>query len=308
MFGPASKLQLASLTLLLALLLAPVEALTQQGLSVRPAANQSNAAQSSVPWAQSAWTRGYNSSTRLLAGATDGTPSGRKLLAGIEIRMSEGWKTYWRHPGDDGGMPPSFDWAGSSNLKSARVLYPVPERLKSVGGASIGYAKAVTFPVEMEAVDPAQPVELVLVLEYGICREICVPAEAKLQLQVSPTLAAMPPELAAAIGRVPRAAEPTGANGQPSLKAASVVLSGTAPGLAFDIATASMGPLVDLFVEAPDGLYLPMTVKSGPTSAGIQRFRIDLKGVEDIAKLAGKTLRLTIAGPNGGTEANWLVR
>lgn len=312
MLEPATRFYLAAI-----LLLTPAAALCQTGYSTpgsstRPAANQAAVGQVGLPWAQSAWAKGYNSSTRLLAGAKVSVTGpeaarGRTLLAGVEIRMSEGWKTYWRHPGDDGGIPPSFDWTGSLNLKSARVLYPVPERLKSAGGASIGYTRATVFPVEIEAADPALPVVLSLTMDYGICREICVPAEARLQLQIPPLLAAMPPDLEAALGRVPRVAGASGVGGQPGLEAASAVLSGPSPGLTFEIA-AAIGARLDLFVEAPDGLYLPMTIKTGDAGAGIQRFRIDLKGIEDVAKLAGKTLRLTIAGPDGGVEARWLVR
>ena len=52
----------------------------------------------------------------------DGTPA---LIAGVQLRMDSGWKTYWKNPGDS-GVPPSFDWAGSKNLKQAELLYPAP--------------------------------------------------------------------------------------------------------------------------------------------------------------------------------------
>ena len=47
-------------------------------------------------------------------------PAGRKsrpnrYLAGVEIALADGWKTYWRKPGD-AGVPPAFDWAGSTNV------------------------------------------------------------------------------------------------------------------------------------------------------------------------------------------------
>ena len=39
--------------------------------------------------------------------------------------LAEGWKTYWRMPGD-AGVPPLFDWAGSTNVATIKVLYPGP--------------------------------------------------------------------------------------------------------------------------------------------------------------------------------------
>lgn len=261
--------------------------------------------------AQSAWIKGHQASARLIAGAEPEGAGGRRLVAGVELRLNEGWKTYWRHPGDDGGLPPTFDWTGSRNLKTARALYPVPQRLKSLTGYAIGYMTNVVFPIEIEPVDPALPVELSLNLEYGICREICVPAEAKIALTIVPTLAVMAPDLAKALTRVPvitAAPAQPGATASPRLAGASAILTGTAPAITFDIANGTAGSRADLFVEAPDGIYLPMTIKVGDPQAGVQKFRIDLKGVDDTARLAGKPLRLTITAAGSGTETLWTVR
>lgn len=262
----------------------------------------------SLPWPASPPVKGYNSTTRLIAGAEPGAGTARTIFAGIEIRMGDGWKTYWRHPGDAGGVPPGFDWSGSSNLAAARVLYPVPERLADPNGQSIGYKKHVVFPVEIKPAEASKPVTLRLHLEYGICREICVPAEARIELTIPPALASMPPELASALSRVPVSGDR--AQGGPGLKSASATLTGAKPGITFDIASGT-GEIVDLFVEAPDGVYLPMTEKpaaTAPAAGGARRFRIDLKGVDDIASLKGKPLRLTIVTPAGGAEAEWIVK
>ena len=50
-----------------------------------------------------------------MSGTVGGADNG-ELLAGVQIRLEPGWKTYWRTPGDS-GVPPSFDWSGSKNLK-----------------------------------------------------------------------------------------------------------------------------------------------------------------------------------------------
>src|ERR1700761_2209238 len=55
---------------------------------------------------------------RLLAGTTVPKADAATLRAGIEIKLDNGWKTYWRYPGDS-GAPPTFDFAGSENVKSA---------------------------------------------------------------------------------------------------------------------------------------------------------------------------------------------
>jgi hypothetical protein len=120
----------------------------------------------------------------------------------------------------------------------------------------------------------------------------------------------MPAALAASLAGVPRAldAKAAQAAGLPRLVGASAALKGLEPALVFDIAAGEDATAVDLFVEAPDGLYLPMTTQVGPAKGGVQRFRIDLKGIEDAAKLPAKALRLTLTGPRGATETMWSVR
>lgn len=291
------------------LVLAAGAVCAQGGFSVQGGVSRPSAALSvkaAGPWAHSPWVKGHNSAVRLVGGAEPYGNAGRRLLLGVEITLAEGWKTYWRSPGDDGGLPPSFNWAQSRNLRSAVVLYPVPERIKSLGGTTIGYSRSVVFPVEIEANDPARAVEVVAVLEYGICRDICVPSEAKLSLAIEPSLAAMPPDLAAALKKVPTkvAAAETGS----VLKAAGAVLAGKSPALTFDIIAAAVGGKPELFVEAPSEFMLPAAVKADEGSGGAVRFRLDLKGVDNAAALAGKTLRLTVAGTGGARELDWVVK
>ena len=52
--------------------------------------------------------------------------------------MAEGWKIYWRTPGDS-GLPPTFDWTGSQNLQSHTVKWPVPYRFTMYDIDNIGY-------------------------------------------------------------------------------------------------------------------------------------------------------------------------
>lgn len=273
------------------------------GASSRPAGGLPAKA---AAWPQSAWVKGHNSAVRMVGGAEPSAAGGRRLVVGVEVVLGDGWKTYWRNPGDDGGLPPAFAWDQSRNLKSARVLYPAPERMKSLNGTAIGYSKTVTFPVEIEAADPNLPVEVSVQLDYGICREICIPAEARLALVLEPKLAAMPPELAFSLARVPTLV--TGAAAAQVLKSAKAVLTGPQPAMTFEIAAADAGEKPDLFVEPPGGGYLPVPAKTGDVAGGVQRFRVDLKGIDDLPKLAGQKVRLTVTRSGGGSEIEWVVK
>lgn len=111
----------------------------------------------------------------------DGTP----FLAGIDLRLAEGWKTYWKKPGDS-GIPPVFDWSASENVAGVELRWPAPERFDAPGDITYGYEGDVVWPLRVVPEDPSRPVTLRLSMFYGICSDICVPREANLELTVPP--------------------------------------------------------------------------------------------------------------------------
>jgi DsbC/DsbD-like thiol-disulfide interchange protein len=100
-------------------------------------------------------------------------------LAAIEFRLKPGWHTYWRMPGP-AGVPPRFDWSGSGNLGSVAYEWPRPLVFDSFGIATIGYHEALVLPVVLKPARPGEDIEVELMLDFAVCDEICVPAEARL--------------------------------------------------------------------------------------------------------------------------------
>ncbi|MGQ0564583.1 MAG: protein-disulfide reductase DsbD domain-containing protein [Gemmobacter sp.] len=150
------------------------------------------------------------------------TGSGTQMT-GLHLRMVPGWKTYWRSPGD-AGIPPRFDWSGSQNVKSARIHWPAPHVFTTNGLRSIGYEGEVVLPVELTPQDPAAPMRLVVEVEMGVCRDICVPATVQLEAALTTPGAPDP-----AIGRA-LAAQPVSAR-KAGLKEATCRVSPIADGL-----------------------------------------------------------------------------
>jgi DsbC/DsbD-like thiol-disulfide interchange protein len=254
--------------------------------------------------AASPWVELHASRARLVAGPAKAAGGAR--LAGLEIVMEDGWKTYWRMPGD-AGVPPSFDWSGSVNAADVKVLYPAPMRMAEAGGEVIGYKHAVLFPIEVTPQDAAKPVALELALEFGICRDICVPAVANLKLALPPAAgkAAKPDAVAQAVERVPRPAasrRPT----DPELK--QVRVEDGEPGARLTVAADFHGAKEgDVFVEAPEGLYVPMLRRLGNGEGGVVRFATDVPA--PLARdLKGKTVTLTLVSEAGAIEAKWTFR
>lgn len=95
-------------------------------------------------------------------------------MAAIRITLAPGWHTYWRAPGD-AGIPPSFDWRGSRNLKGVAFHWPVPEIFEQNGIRTIGYEDELILPMEVMPATTGVPVSIEAEIDLGVCEEICMP-------------------------------------------------------------------------------------------------------------------------------------
>lgn len=250
------------------------------------------------------WTNGHNSRIRLLTGRV-GSGTAAKPYAFVEIELAPGWKTYWRAPGDAGGVPPQFDWAGSENLAAAKVLYPAPRRISDADGDAIGYKGMVMLPVELSANDTMKPINLSLKIEYGVCKDICIPAEATLEVEVPLGTAAELPEGAAeALAHVPRPAN-TRLPDDPQLVSAAAKADGGKQRIVLTARFAGDVAAADAFLEAPGGVYLSVPKKVTGAAGGLATFEVELGPYDNLADLKGKTLTATLIGERGEAEATF---
>ena len=101
------------------------------------------------------------------------TSSGTHMAA-LRLTLADGWKTYWRVPGD-GGIPPRFAWNGSENLNAVSLHWPMPEVYRTDHMRSIGYEGVVVIPVELAISQAGAPARMAGQVQIGMCEEICVP-------------------------------------------------------------------------------------------------------------------------------------
>ena len=129
------------------------------------------------------------------------------IFIGWQVELQEGWKTYWRTPGE-AGLPPRFDWTGSLNIAEVRPLYPLPERFEIFGIQTYGYEDEVILPILIKPQIAGAPVTIRLSLDYMVCLDICIPYEADFILNIPAGELAKPSRYARAIDqeiqRVPR--------------------------------------------------------------------------------------------------------
>lgn len=105
-------------------------------------------------------------------------------MAAFRLRLAPGWKTYWRAPGD-AGIPPRLSLAGSENVATVAMNWPVPEVFDQAGMRSIGYADGVIVPIELTP-DGSGEIRLAGTLDIGVCHDICVPAHLAFDLVMPP--------------------------------------------------------------------------------------------------------------------------
>src|SRR5580765_5493444 len=218
-------------------------------LPILAAASLFGAASSAIAADVSPWDDDLQSAARLIAARTHNESGGRVFRAGVEIKLKEGWKTYWRYPGDS-GVPPVLDFSKSQNLKAVTVRYPAPTRFPDGGGGnSIGYKGAVILPLHVVPQDASKPVTLNLKLDYAVCEKLCVPVEAKLELVLTGAETANEAALNAAEARVPKPVA-VGDGATPSIRTVRREAGSGKPRVTVDVAAPAGAP-VTLFAEGP---------------------------------------------------------
>lgn len=238
-----------------------------------------------APAAAGAETAAPQSAVRLLAGEE----ANGEWPVGVEITLADGWKTYWRMPGES-GVPPDFDWSSSSNLGSVQVLYPAPSRFEDAGGETIGYKHRVVFPVKVRPKSEKEPVELKLTLHYAVCKDICVPAKAEVARLIGQTSA--PVRDAASIEQFEALVPKPEAEGL-RLEGVRLAEEDGKPALMVEVEGPAAEKTLDIFVEGPGSGYF-RAPRRRKEAGGNAVFALPIDGLKDANALKGRTVTLTI--------------
>ncbi|WP_134016819.1 protein-disulfide reductase DsbD family protein [Litoreibacter halocynthiae] len=122
-------------------------------------------------------------SARLISVENGVAPNVKTLSLGLDLELAEGWKAYWRSPGEV-GLPPEIDWQGSRNLETSELLWPAPQRFTAFGIENFGYHDRVVLPILVVLEEPGAPVELAARVTLLTCSDICVPHDFNLTLAI----------------------------------------------------------------------------------------------------------------------------
>lgn len=135
------------------------------------------------------------------------TQNGHMIAAHIQLR--DGWKTYWRAPGNN-GIPPVFDWSGSENVRAVSFHWPKPNVFHDAAGQTLGYKSELILPIGVTPKDAGQPISLKGQATFGVCEDICIPVRAKFALNVAGTDPHSQKAIRAALAQQPKTAKAAG--------------------------------------------------------------------------------------------------
>jgi DsbC/DsbD-like thiol-disulfide interchange protein len=160
--------------------------------------------------------------------------------------------------------------------------------------------------VALTPVDPSKPIVLAVAAEFGLCRDICIPVQPSLRVTVPPAASgdgAVDGHLAEALGRVPRPAATAAA--APRIERVTARLSGDKPQVVIEARFPGEAGHGDVFLEAPDGLWIPLPQPAGAARDGVRRFVVDLTDGADVSDLKGRSIRATLVGSQSQSEATF---
>ena len=209
-------------------------------------------------------------------------------LAGLRMSVKEGWKTYWRDPGE-AGIPPYFDWEASENVAAVEVMWPRPEVFTSFGLRTIGYSGDLVLPLKVHAKDVSLPMTLALNARIGVCREICVIEEVELSEEIAPGLRPIGhKQIRRAMRRVPMPAADAG------LRLAECRITGTGRdrSLQAEVIFDQDPGSTDIVVEGTENLWIRQT--SIERSGQSLRVEAGIRLPKDVSWVDRRSVRMTV--------------
>jgi thiol:disulfide interchange protein len=203
---------------------------------------------------------------------------GASSNAGLYFKLDPGWHVYWQNAGDS-GEPPQIQWTLPDGITAGAMQFPAPSRLPLGPLMDFGYENEVLFPFSLDVASSVKPgpVALHAKVSWLVCREVCIPGKAELEVDcVIPAagaqVAVVSPDMVSPdgkiydrlIGRLPTA-----------LPAADrAIFEPTATGFRLAVATGQRETQAAFFPEDQNILDNPAQQTVTPTKTG---FVLDLK-------------------------------
>jgi thiol:disulfide interchange protein len=111
---------------------------------------------------------------------------GEKVDAGLYFKLEQGWHVYWKNAGDS-GEPPRVKWTLPDGITAGPLQFPAPKRLPLGPLMDFGYEDEVLFPAILDVSKSAKrgPATLHAKVDWLVCREVCIPGKAELEVNLA---------------------------------------------------------------------------------------------------------------------------
>jgi thiol:disulfide interchange protein DsbD len=108
---------------------------------------------------------------------------GASSEAGLYFKLDPGWHVYWQNAGDS-GEPPHIQWTLPDGITAGPLQFPAPQRLPLGPLMDFGYENEVLFPFGLDVASTTKrgPVALHAKVAWLVCRELCIPGKAELEV------------------------------------------------------------------------------------------------------------------------------
>jgi thiol:disulfide interchange protein/DsbC/DsbD-like thiol-disulfide interchange protein len=136
---------------------------------------------------------------------TDAMHPGTPFRVALRLRLSDGWHTYWKNPGDAGVAPELTLEVPEGTLQSP-IDWPTPRRVQEGPVMTYAYTGDLLLPVTVTTRGDA-PATIRAHAQWLVCKDICVPEEADFSLTLplgQPSPSPQAPLFAAHDRTVPR--------------------------------------------------------------------------------------------------------
>jgi thiol:disulfide interchange protein len=119
---------------------------------------------------------------QLVAPETTLSP-GEPADVGLYFKLEPGWHVYWKNAGDS-GEPPRIRWTLPDGISAGPIQFPAPKRLPLGPLMDFGYENEVLFPLTLSVAKStkAGPAPLHAKVDWLVCREVCIPGKAELEI------------------------------------------------------------------------------------------------------------------------------
>ncbi len=108
---------------------------------------------------------------------------GQTLQLALHFVPDEHWHTYWQNPGDS-GLPTQLSWTLPEGVSAGAIKWPTPQAIAVPPLVNYGFEGQTILlsDLTIAANYQADTVPLTLKVDWLVCEEVCIPAEAEFSL------------------------------------------------------------------------------------------------------------------------------